>query len=196
MWANKESGITYGGGGGLASRSPLEATINGAINIDDGAPANLEATADATYDLFELVGILITLASAAIHHSTHKAGLLITCSMQSEMIASNRCADIVLYVRQILTVIGTPPSGPTLVGSDSSSHEQAVNRMASANQSKPFLKSYVIQMQRVLAELIAIHKISDANMPSDFLTKWISGRKLRRSIRFATNIKLRRVCST
>ena len=59
--------------------------------------------------------------------------------------------------------------------------------MASANRSKPFLKSYVIQMQRVQAELIAIHKISDANMPSDFLTKWISGRKLRRSIRYATN---------
>ena len=78
-------------------------------------------------------------------------------------------------------------SGPTLVGSDSSSHEQVVNRMASSNRSKPFLKSYVIQMQRVQAELIAIHKISDANMPSDFLTKWISGRKLRRSIRYATN---------
>ena len=122
-----------------------------------------------------------------LHHSTHKAGPLITSSMQSEMIASNRCGDLVLYVRQILTAIGTPPSGPTLVGSDSSSHEQVVNRLASSNRSKPFLKSYVIQMQRVQAELIAIMKISDANMPSDFLTKWISGRKLRRSLRFATN---------
>ena len=174
MWTHKEDGITYGGGG-LANRTPLEATINGAFNLDDGAPSNLEATADATYDLFELVGILVTLANASVHHSTHKAGPLITSSMQAEMIASNRCSDIVLYARQILIAIGTPPSGPTLVGSDSSSHEQVVNRLASANRSKPFLKSYVIQMQRVQAELIAIHKISDANMPSDFLTKWVSG---------------------
>ena len=113
MWANKDSGITYGGGG-LASRTPLEATVNGAFNLDDGAPINLEATADATYDLFELVGILITMGNASIHLSTHRAGPLITSSMQSEMIASNRCADIVLYARQILIAIGTPPSGPTL----------------------------------------------------------------------------------
>ena len=67
--------------------------------MDDGAPTNLEATADATYDLFELVGILLTMGNASIHHSTHKAGPLITSSMQSEMIASNRCSDIVLYAR-------------------------------------------------------------------------------------------------
>ena len=42
-------------------------------------------------------------------------------------------------------------------------------------------------MQRVHDELISVGKVNDANMPSDFLTKWISGRKLRQSIRYATN---------
>ena len=39
----------------------------------------------------------------------------------------------------------------------------------------------------MIDELITVGKIDDANMPSDFLTKWISGRKLRKSIRYATN---------
>ena len=34
---------------------------------------------------------------------------------------------------------------------------------------------------------ISIGKISDANMPSNFLTKWVSGRKLKQSVRYATN---------
>ena len=59
--------------------------------------------------------------------------------------------------------------------------------LASANRSKPFLKQYVVQMQRVRDELISVGKVDDANMPSDFLTKWISGRKLKQSIRYATN---------
>ena len=75
----------------------------------------------------------------------------------------------------------------TFIGCDSLSLIQILNRLGSANRSKPFLKQYVVQMQRVHDELISVGKVSDANMPSDFLTKWISGRKLRQSIRFATN---------
>ena len=186
MYAHRDSGITYGGGG-LASRAPLEASVNTAFNLDDGAPAELEGTADATYDLFELIGILITKGHGAIHHSTHNVNATVVCSMQVEGFASIRCGDLIIYGRHVDAGLGTPPTRPTLVGSDSLAHTQVINRLASANRSKPFMKQYVVQMQRVHDELITVGKIDDANMPSDFLTKWISGRKLRKSIRYATN---------
>ena len=186
MYNHREDGITYGGGG-LANRAPLEAAVNSSFNLDDGAPAELEGTADATYDLFELVGILITKGHGAIHHSTHNIGATVTSSMHAESHANNRCANLIIYGRVVDVALGTPPSRPTLCGSDALSHVQVVNRLASANRSKPFLKQYVIQMQRVHDELISVGKIDDANMPSDFLTKWISGRKLKRSIAYATN---------
>ena len=104
-----------------------------------------------------------------------------------ESYASNRAADLVLYNRNIDTAMGTPPTGPTFIGTDSSSHEEVLNHAASPNKSKHFLKQYVIQTQRVHEELIAVGKIDDANMPADFLTKWISGRKFARSIAYATN---------
>jgi len=107
--------------------------------------------------------------------------------MQSESYANTRAGDLLLYARAIDSALGTPPSQPTFLGTDSSSHEQVLNRHASANRSKPFLKQYVIQMQRVQDELLHVGKVDDANMPADFLTKWVSGRKLRRSIAFATN---------
>ena len=93
----------------------------------------------------------------------------------------------VAEIRQIDKCLGTPPSRPTLIASDPLSHAQVVNHLASANRSKPFMKQYVVQMQRVRDELINVGKVDDANMPSDFLTKWISGRKLKQSIRYATN---------
>ena len=56
--------------------------------------------------------------------------------MQGEAFANIRCADLILYARQIDKCLGTPPSRPTLIASDSSSHAQVVNHLASANRSK------------------------------------------------------------
>ena len=82
---------------------------------------------------------------------------------------------------------GTPVDGPTLVGTDSLSHEQVINRLAGSNRSKPFIKQYVISLQRIASEQITVGHISDIHMPSDFLTKWIGSRKLRLSLAYATN---------
>ena len=92
-----------------------------------------------------------------------------------------------LYARNILHGFGVPVDGPTLVGTDSLSHEQVINRLAGSNRSKPFMKQYVVSMQRIASKQIAVGHISDAHMPSDFLTKWISSRKLRLSLAYATN---------
>ena len=155
--------------------------------MDDGAPSNLEATADATYDLFELTGILITKGGGAVHHSTHNVGATVTCSMQAEAYASSRAGDLIIYARAIEHGFGTPVDGPTLVGTDSLSHEQVINRLAGSNRSKPFIKQYVISLQRIASEQITVGHISDIHMPSDFLTKWIGSRKLRLSLAYATN---------
>jgi len=186
MNQHADDGITYGGGG-LATRDPLTACVNASFRMDDGAPSNLEATADATYDLFELVGILITMGAGAVHHSTHNVGAVVTCSMQAEAYASSRAGDLVIYGRCIQHGFGTPIDGPTLVGTDSLSHEQVINRLAGSNRSKPFMKQYVISLQRIASKQIAVGHISDAHMPSDFLTKWINARKLRLSLAYATN---------
>ena len=181
-----DDGITYGGGG-LANRDALQANMHANFSLDDSAPIDLEATADATYDLHELIGILITMGGAAVHHSTHKVGAVVTCSMQSESYASTRAADLIIYAREIQRAFGISTDLPTFIGTDSLSHSQLSNKLANAGRSKPFLKQYVIQAQRQKSSDITVGHISDLNMPADFLTKWISSRKLRMSIIYATN---------
>ena len=186
MHAHADDGITYGGGG-LATRDPLTACINASFRMDSGAPANLEATADATFDLFEILGILLTKGGGSIHHSTHNVGAVVTCSMQAESYANTRAGDLTMYARNIERGFGTPVDEPTLVGTDSLSHQQVVNRHAGAGRSKPFIKQYVIMTQRIASNDLTVGHIADEHMPSDFLTKWVSKRKLLKSIAYATN---------
>ena len=186
MHAHADDGITYGGGG-LVNREPPTASISASFTMDDGAPPELEATADATYDLFELIGILITFGGGAVHHSTHKVGAVVTCSMQAEAYANTRAGDLVIYARQILRGFGVPSLVPTFVGTDSLSHEQVLNKMMNSGRSKPFIKQYIIQQQRLASGDITVGHVPDVHMPSDFLTKWINKKKLNRSLQFATN---------
>jgi len=186
MNAHADDGITYGGGG-MANRDPLTAAVAGNFTLDGGAPLNLEASADATFDNFELIGILITRGGAALHHSTHKVGTIVTCSMGSEAVANTRCGDLVTYVREIENGFGIPSELPTFVATDSLSHERVFNKLANANKSKAFLKQYIIMQQRAAAGICIVGHIPDEQMPADFLTKWIAKKKLLASLRYATN---------
>ena len=133
--------------------------------MDQATSFILTTSTLGTYDLFELIGILVTKGRGSIHHSTHNANAIVTSSMHAELIASNRAGNIVVYARVVDTALGTPPSRPTLVGTDALSHAQVANRLASSNRSKPFLKNYVVQMQRIHDELISIARFLSEVVP-------------------------------
>ena len=54
-------------------------------------------------------------------------------------------------------------------------------------RSKHFLRRYLVLQRRVAQGECRIIKIADPEMPADFLTKWLSGPKVRASIQYATN---------
>ena len=58
---------------------------------------------------------------------------------------------------------------------------------ASASRARHFLRRYTVLQQRVAAHEVSMYKIDDPNQPADFLTKWLSGEKLAKSIDYATN---------
>ena len=61
----------------------------------------------------------------------------------------------------------------------------------SASRSKHFLRMYVTLQQRIASAELIVVKVEDANMPSDFLTKWLPSAKLRKSVAYATNSQTR-----
>ena len=63
------------------------------------------------------------------------------------------------------------------------------NDTASASRSRHFLRRYWALQQRVARGEVTLVKVPDAQMPADFLTKWIDTAKLKRSVLYATNAK-------
>jgi len=107
--------------------------------------------------------------------------------MGSEAVANTRCGDLITYVREVEIGFGVPSELPTFVATDSLSHERVLNKMANAGRSKAFLKQYIIMQQRAAAGICIVGHVPDEHMPADFLTKWVSKKKLLASLRYATN---------
>ena len=63
----------------------------------------------------------------------------------------------------------------------------ATERMALPRRSRHFQRRYYALLRRLEEGEAKLVKVSDANNPADYLTKWLSGPKFRLSEQFAEN---------
>merc|ERR1712185_647423 len=98
------------------------------FDMGQGAPNELEATADSTWDGNNVYALLLTLYGGAVAHSVKKMHLIVDSSMESEAVATGKAGELVSYIREILRGLGTPPSGPTFVGSDNKANALIASR--------------------------------------------------------------------
>ena len=83
------------------------------------------------------------------------------------------------------------PQRPTIIMTDNMANMLVAADARSAARSKHFLTRYITLQQRIASDEVIVVKVDDANMPSDFLTKWLASPKLRRSVAYATNSRAR-----
>ena len=151
------------------------------------APAELEAHADATWGDRNIYALVITFGGAAVYHVTKKLALTLDSSMETEAIASSKAAEVIAYAREILRAIGTPPIAPTLIGTDNRANQLVGSGASCPSRSKHFLRRYHSLLRRVQEGECVIKHVPDADMPADFLTKWIDVKKFERSLAYVTN---------
>ena len=105
--------------------------------MTDGAPEQLEATADSTWSGDNVYALMLTLHGGAIAHSAKMMHLILDSSTESEAVATSKVGELVKYTRNIMRAIGIEPNGPTFVGARTtaptrSSPPAAPSRPASA----------------------------------------------------------------
>ena len=61
------------------------------------------------------------------------------------------------------------------------------NDATSAKRARHFLRQYHLLQQMIQADDISVAKMPTAVMPADFLTKWVEGKKTKKSVDYATN---------
>ena len=186
-YAERDIGITYGGRG-LSLASRLQGDMRAEVHLDGNAPSALEAHADATWGDRNIYGLILTFGGAAVLHQTKKIALIVDSSMETEAIASSKGAEAISYAREILRGLGIPPDGPTLITTDNLSNQRVGSGLGCPTRSKHFLRRYQALKQRIQSREVTLRHINDADMPADFLTKWVkNAKKLEESVRYATN---------
>ena len=178
----RDIGITFGG----ALTARLDGRVSANVDLWQPAPASLEAHADATWGDRCVYALILTFAGAAVFHQVKKISMLVDSSMESEAIGTSKAAETIAYAREILRAFGTPPEGPTLIGTDNLSNLRVASTSSCPTRSKHFLRRYEVLMQRVRDKQVVLKHVPDVNMPADFLTKWIPIAKLDQSIIYAT----------
>ena len=83
--------------------------------------------------------------------------------------------------------------GKVRIASDNKAHMQVSMRRGGSNRSRHLLRRYIVLQQRIReGECYVVH-VPDPENPSDFLTKWVSAEKLRRSLAYVTGSNRRSV---
>ena len=159
----------------------------GNVQMAKGAPAELECTADATWDMLSLYSILLTYMGADVGHVTKKISVTCDSSMHSEAYASSRATEAILYAREVLRFLGVQPVGPTTLYSDNKANILVAMKTGTASRAKHLLRRYVAMQEQVKAGEIVLAKIDDNENPSDYLSKWVNKHKMQRSDAYAIN---------
>ena len=124
-------------------------------------------------------------------HGTKKLGLILDSSHEAEAIGSAKAGELVSYAREILRTLGELPSDRTTILTDNKANLLVATNSASAQRSRHFLRRYYALRQRMARGECRLVKVDDANMPADFMTKWLGGPKFRHVAR--VRHQLRRV---
>ena len=182
----RDVGITYGAGGGLCARPRLTGDISAAFEMTDGAPEQLEATADSTWSGDNVYALMLTLHGGAIAHSAKMMHLILDSSTESEAVATSKVGELVTYTRNIMRAIGIEPNGPTFVGTDNRANALIASGRSLPTRLRHCLRRYMTFLQRVRAGECEIGHVRDEANPTDFMTKRA---KFESSLEYATNSK-------
>ena len=177
----RNNGITYGGAGDAAT-----STQN--FDIHKGAPAKLQGSADATWNMHtDLCGIVVTMFGGAIYHGTKKIQAVLQSSMETEGYATSEVGKAIQCAREIALALGIDLGGPTPCGTDNKSNLQVSTGTGAANRSRHCLRRFLVFRQRVQEGSVTLEHVRDENHPADFLTKWLPAKKFKLSMAYATN---------
>ena len=117
--------------------------------------------------------------------------LLVDSSYEAEAVATGKAGELLAHHRNILRAMGIPPDGPTFVGTDNSANALVASGRSLPSRARHCLRRYLTFLQRVAAKEATVGHVPDAEMPADFMTKWVSAAKLLASLAYATNAKNR-----
>ena len=100
--ARRHEGITFGGRGLISSVARLQASLTADVDLNSKASKELEVYGDATWNLFNVYGLIVLYHGAAVFHQTKRIAIMCDSSHRSEAMATSKGGEIATYAREVL----------------------------------------------------------------------------------------------
>ena len=186
-YKHRADSLTYRSGALLKTRNLRDGRIE--MHMTEGAPAELEASADASNVIPAVYAILITLAGAAVLHQTKKIGVAVGSTYDAENVATIKASEHAVYARIVLSALGRASDvvgTATRLLTDNLSNQRVCQNANSAVSTRSFLIRSTCLHQRITDGDLTVAHIPDPENPSDFLTKIIGAAKTATSVAYAS----------
>ena len=148
--------------------------------------------ADATWNTdCDRYSVVLTMFGTLIAARVKSIRGIMGSSAEGEGYASLKASELVEEAIETARAFGIYDGAPVVLGSDSVANLQVARRQGAATRLKHALRRWEILMERVEAGHVKLVHVGDAEMPADFLTKWVPAKKLAASLDYVTNRKMR-----
>ena len=159
----------------------LVATKDLSLIFTRGADLELHGFCDANHvktgDCRSTSGYVFLLGGAAVSWSSKKQSVVAKSSCEAEYIAANAAASEAVYLRMLLTELGLPPRGPTMIACDSGSTIALTKTDQHHDLSKHIHLKYRWVRSQVEAKEVEFHWVKGDRQAADFLTKPIPAKE-------------------
>ena len=186
-YEQRERGITYSAHDHhTKSEEPKTSSLE--VSFATGVPREpgIHAVADCSWGDRNLYGCIIMMNYGAIVCETKKMGP-VNSSAEGEGITTSKCAELVIPVQEAARAMGIALGGPTIIRSDNAANVRVANDPNAAVRLKHALRRYATLQGHVAAGEVKIVHVPDKFNAADFLTKWVSAKKVKESVAYTSN---------
>jgi len=184
---DRHKGVTAGGL--LEDQPRMQFDMHAQLNLDGAPPNNTEIYTDATFG---------QLGGDQFAYAVHYHGMLVDYRVKAfkEIIDSVHAAEGIGIttvamnaenIAEITRALGEPIEDPILICTDSISNALASKGQAPSTRVKHMLRKWQNLQMRVKRALVRVLHVGDPSMPVDFLTKWVTLKKVNASVIYLTN---------
>ena len=186
MYDNRSEGIIFKRGEGSHRERMAGGGIEAKFKMEDGAPAEPEGLADSTHSLTDrsVYTFAITYAGAAVWHQLKSIRMHVASSTETEAIGTAKCGEAASHMIEIMRGYGEPMNAAMFIATDNKANALIGSGRAMPARLKHCMRRYSIFLEQVAAGEVELGHVPDVENPVDFMTKWVSLRKLRQSLHY------------
>ena len=181
-------GITAGGDGDESSPR-LRADLHAELDMSSPPPLSPEVYGDATWSAapHDRYALAITFNRLLIRYQVKVARTVADCSMSAEMHPTTEGGMQAEYLHEICRAMGMPLVDPVVVATDSLSNALVSRRQGTTVKVRHQLRRWQALTARIVRGIVKVVHLPDVQMPVDFLTKWVTKKKVEASVEYLTN---------